>query len=50
MNQGMVGYARNQGQFFIFSHKDAFVQKDYVICKVEHVLSENIKMYAEASL
>jgi hypothetical protein len=30
--------------------KDSFVKKDSIICKVEPVLSENIKMHAQASL
>jgi hypothetical protein len=30
--------------------KDSVVQKDSVICKVEPVLSDNIKMHTQASL
>jgi hypothetical protein len=29
---------------------DSFVQKYFVICKVKLVLSDNIKMHAQASL
>jgi hypothetical protein len=36
---------------FSFSFiKDSFVQKDCIICKVKHVLSENIKMHDQAYL